>query len=636
MKSSLNIFLLLFFALFYLQVNGQKKKIKKANTTYSNLEYINAIEIYKEVAKSGYKSEELYNRLANAFFFNAKYTEALQWFDSLYVLKKGKLSPELLLRFSQSLQSEGKETKAKIIYNQFLSSQDVKNEEFLSAKDYLNIIEKSSERYLIEKLSINSKKYIDFGNLMKNDTLYFASNRADRRMKKNVDTWTNQPFLDMYYSVYNTIDSSFFKPQLVKGDVNSKLHESSPTISKDGKTMYFTRSDNSNEKNTINHLKIYKATRDSIGRWTNVSDLPINNNSYSNAHPILNALEDKLYFVSNRPGGFGQTDIYCVKILSDGNFDKPYNLGSKINTKGRESFPFISEKQELYFSSDGHFGLGGYDVFYINLSSTDKQLINLGKPINSKKDDYAFAINTESRKGFFSTNRHRSDDIYKLIEKKSIKDVFYDNLFGLVVDADTNEYLDSVLVTVRNKNNEIIKSLYSNKEGEFNIEYNTLKSLIIRADKFGYNSNQLFILKNSSTNKVTIPLEKNIVKVKKGIDLSKVLNIVIYFDFDKYAIRDDAKVELEKIVTVLKKYPKLHIDLKAHTDSKGPDVYNLELSEKRANATLNYLVKQGVSKNRLSAEGFGEKEILNKCKNDIKCSKEEHQKNRRTEFIITE
>lgn len=158
MKSSLNIFLLLFFALFYLQVNGQKKKIKKANTTYSNLEYINAIEIYKEVAKSGYKSEELYNRLANAFFFNAKYTEALQWFDSLYVLKKGKLSPELLLRFSQSLQSEGKETKAKIIYNQFLSSQDVKNEEFLSAKDYLNIIEKSSERYLIEKLSINSKK----------------------------------------------------------------------------------------------------------------------------------------------------------------------------------------------------------------------------------------------------------------------------------------------------------------------------------------------------------------------------------------------------------------------------------------------------------------------------------------------
>ena len=180
----------------------------------------------------------------------------------------------------------------------------------------------------------------------------------------------------------------------------------------------------------------------------------------------------------------------------------------------------------------------------------------------------------------------------------------------------------------------ILDSLYSNSNGEFAFEFIKLKPLIVRADKEGYDSNQLVFSTDSIPENIIISLQKSIVKVEPGIDLSKVLNIVIYFDFDKYAIREDAKVELEKIVTVLQKYPEIKINLRAHTDSQGPDAYNLKLSKKRAKATLDYLVQQGISKDRLTSEGLGETEILNGCINDVKCSKDQHQQNRRTEFII--
>ncbi len=638
MNNRYKIAIIFMLSLFSFSVIGQSKKLKKASKKYQQFEYIDATEIYKQVAESGFTSEELLVRLSNGLFFNSKYKEASKWYKKLYTLKNGDLHPKLLLRYAQTLRVIGKEEESKDIYNEFLKSAATEQEDFASAADYLDIIEKNSSRYIINELPINSKKYIDFGTHYKQDTIYFASTRGYRRRIGRIDTWTNQPFLDIYYAILDSVENSYSKPKLLKGEVNSKHHESTPVITRDGSTMYFTRSNSTplydKKKNPIAHLKIYKATKNEKGEWENITDLSINGEHFSNAHPVLSPKEEKLYFVSNRPGGKGQTDIYYVDIFKSGNLGKPVNLGSKVNTKGRESFPFISRDYELYFSSDGHFGLGGYDVFYIDLKSKDMQLINLGKPINGEKDDYAFSINSVSKKGYFTSNRGKSDNIFSLIETSPIQDLLEIEVSGVVVDKKTGEILPNAKVTLRNKKDEVVVSLTTNNEGEFSSKINRYQPFTVRAEKEDYLPEDVFVYKKQKDPKVKIELEKNLQKIEQGIDIAKILNVVIYFDFDKSDIREDAKVELEKIVAVLQKYPQIQLDLRAHTDSKGESEYNRELSYRRAMESMQYLMNRGISKERLSAQGFGESELVNKCKDEIECSEEEHQENRRTEFVI--
>lgn len=637
MNNRYTIILTLVFGFLSLLSHGQNKKLKKANQKYDQFEYIDATEIYQQVAESGFTSEELLRRLSNGLFFNSKYEASVKWFEKLYDLKNGKLTSKELLRYAQSLRSVGKEEEAKRVYNEFLKTSAVKENDFLSAADYLEIIEENSNRYQTDNLNINSK-HIDFGTHLLNDTIYFSSTRGTRRRVRRIDTWTNEPFLDIYWSVFNTEKKKYSKPKLIKGAVNSKHHESTPVITKDGNTMYFTRSNDKplydNEKNPIAHLKIYKATKDAKGNWRNIQDLSINGEDFSNAHPVLSPLENKLYFVSNRPEGKGETDIYSVDIFESGKLGQPENLGPKVNTSGRESFPFISKDHELYFSSDGHFGLGGYDVFYIDLKSKDKQLLNVGKPINGEKDDYAFSINNISKKGFFTSNRSTSDNIYSVLETKPIQNLLKMEITGDVIDDETEEALSDFTITVRDENNKVIETTKSDKDGKFKITVNKYKSHTVRVESDDYSPDDIFIPKKSKNPKIQLKPKKNIQKIEDGIDIASILNIVIYFDFDQSEIREDAKVELEKVVVVLKKYPTIKIDLKAHTDSKGEDNYNVKLSQRRADASMNYLLNKGISKDRLTAKGFGERQIINKCVNKVKCSEEEHQLNRRTEFII--
>ena len=637
MKNRVPLILVAVFALSTLFAYGQNKKLKKANEKYNQFEYIDATEIYLQVAESGFTSEELLRRLSNGLFFNSKYKEAESWFKKLYDLKNGKIESKELLRYAQSLRSNGKEEEAKRVYNEFLKTSAVNEDGFLSAADYLEIIEENSNRYEINDLDINSK-YIDFGTHYRNDTIYFSSTRGTRRSIGRIDTWTNQPFLDIYYSLLDAENTAYTKPKLLKGDVNSKHHESTPVVTKDGKTMYFTRSNSTplydKEKNPIAHLKIYRATINEKGKWGNIEDLSINGEHFSNAHPVLNPQEDKLYFVSNRPEGMGETDIYSVDIFKSGRLGEPKNLGSKVNTKGRESFPFISRNYELYFSSDGHFGLGGYDVFYIDLLSESKQLINLGKPINGENDDYGFSIDVVTKRGYFTSNRTQIDNVYDLIETKPIQDLLEMKISGTVRDKQTDELLANSKVTVRNKNNKIVQILQTNAEGAFSASVNRYESYIIRAEKQDYNPDDVFVEKKQKDVNIDLKLDKNRQKVEEGIDIASILNIVIYFDFDKSNIREDAKVELEKMVAVLTRYPGIKVDLKAHTDSKGEDSYNQKLSQRRAEASMQYLIERGILKDRLTAKGYGESQLKNECSNTVKCTEEEHQLNRRTEFIV--
>jgi outer membrane protein OmpA-like peptidoglycan-associated protein len=634
-----NTYRITFFALTFLSVLGltaQEKQIEKANDEYENSAYIDASEIYLKVIESGFKSPEIILKLGNAYYFNANYTEAVKWYDELYVYKEQSIDKSYLLRYSQSLKAVGDTKNAAKIYNEFLKLSEILNDDFRNTKDYLDIIEMNSNRYDLDTLRVNSK-YIEYGSFFRNDTLYFSSTRNNRSSIGRIDAWNNDRFLDVYTTVFDAEKNKYLKPKLLKGDVNSKYHESSAVITKDGNTMYFTRSNTSflddKNKKEITHLKIYRATKIK-NRWTNIEDLSINSDNYSSAHPVLSPDEKTLFYVSDMPGSIGKTDIYSVDVYDQGELGKPKNLGPKVNTKGRESFPFISSDYELYFSSDGHFGLGGYDVFYFDLVAKQQQLINVGKPINSANDDFAFGINNLNKKGFVSSNRSGVDNIYTLVETIPIKDIIEFNLSGFVTDKKTKELLANATITVTDRNGKIQSITATNSEGKFSVKINRFKSNIVKAEKVVYATSNKFIPVEDNKEIAKLELDKNQIEIKDGIDLAKNLHITIYYDFDKASIRADAAVELEKIVAVLNRHKEINIVLNSYTDSRGRASYNLRLSEKRAQRAIEYLIKRGIDKTRLIGKGYGETELLIDCKYPEKCTKEEYQLNRRTEFII--
>ncbi len=613
---------------------SQSSKLDKANAKFNNYNFIEASKIYQKVAESGYESEELYQKLGDLYYFKSQYTEAEKWYEKLYALKPSGLKSEYLLRYSQSLKATGQSKKSEGVYNEFLETSGILNDEYTSSADYLEIIAENSNRYKVESLSINSDG-IDYGAFVHEGTLYFSSCRSLGK-KKLIDSWSERPFLDIYSVAYNEKANTFEDPIPLDSDINTKFHECSPVLTRDGQTMYFTRTNSTprikKSKKERTELKIYRATKVN-GAWANIEDLSINGDNYSNAHPMLSPDEKTLYFVSNMPTTIGQTDIYAVSINSNGSLGKPVNLGPKINTKGRESFPYITEDNALYFSSDGHYGLGGYDVFYIDLKTTGRQLLNVGKPINSASDDYAFSINDYTKKGFFSSNREATDNIYGFTETKPIKELLESRLKGQIVDSDTGVPVPNAVVTIASEDQTIKYKIQTDEQGIFETTLNKFKSHTITVNNKDYEATDAFLEKGKEAYEKDFKLVRNVFEINENqTDLSKLLKVKhIYFDLNKATIKEDAKVELEKIVAAMQTYPNLRINIRSHTDSRASAAYNMALSNKRAKATKDYLIKRGIAPIRLSAKGYGETQLLNTC---ARCTEAEHRQNRRSEFIV--
>lgn len=623
---------------------SQERKLKKANEKYKQLAYIEAINVYLKVAESGYKSEELFEYLGDAYYFNANYKEAERWYEELFSLTEN-VKPIYYLRYSQSLKSIGKDDISKQWFDKYAIKANLKAKEFKNTNDYLQIINQNSDRYIIKNLDINTEG-IDFGaNYKDKDTygfkkiVYASTDGVATMSSRRRNSWDGLSFLNLYEATIND-DGTLSNPMKIKGNVNTRFHESSAVFTSDGKTMYFTRNNSSpkskRSKNEIQHLKIYRAHWVN-GEWKNIEDLSINSDNYSTAHPALSPSEDKLYFVSDSPQSIGQTDIFMVYINKDGTLGKPMNLGEKINTKGRESFPFVSKDNELYFSSDGHYGLGGYDVFYIKLKGNgyEGSLINVGKPINSSFDDFAFVIN--KHKGFVSSNRSGGkgyDDIYSFIENKDIKELSKSILFGVVKDINTKEPIPNATITVFDKNNIEVTTAKSDAKGAYQILLERSLSYLVKTNKDYYNGDDFFIENTPEKLEHNFELSKNTVEITQGEDIAKLLNVIIYFDYNKYDIRNDAKVELEKIIATLKLHPTIKLDIRSHTDSRGSDNFNMILSQKRNQATIQYIINRGIDAKRLTGKGYGETQLVNKCSNGVLCDEKMHQANRRSEFII--
>ncbi len=641
------ILLILPFLLKLVLVNSQEIKINKANQDYEKFAYVNAVKTYEKVAEKGYKSVELFQKLGNAYYFQGKLQEANNWYSELFNLSQD-LDKEYFFRFSQTLKAVGNYEKANQIMSQFNQNNKLDSRGLLAKNqnNYIENIKKNTGKYQIMNAGINTE-FSDYGTAFYNDELVFTSAREveDRDTKRH--SWTNQPFTNLL-CVYKDGDSLIGTPKLFSEDIASKFNESTAVFTKDGTTIYFTRNNFINgkkgkDKNQTVLLKIYRATKEN-NHWINLEELPFNSDNYNVAHPALSPDEKTLYFASDMPGTFGASDIFKVKINEDGSFGIPENLGNKINTEARETFPFVSEDNKLYFSSDGLPGLGGLDVFVTDLNNNVYFGItqNMGEPINSSMDDFAFIIDSQLNYGYVSSNRKEDnlgyDDIYIFTATPSCKQ----QLKGIVIDKNSKKPLIEAKISLYDKDGNVLKSMISDSNG--NYEFGDIDCGLvvkIRAEKLSYNINEvtLNIPNESGMTFQEVELELQINSVKIGDDLRNSLGIdIIYFDLDKSNIRPDAEVELAKIVEIMKQYPNMKIDIRSHTDCRQTFSYNMSLSDRRAKATIKWLIDNGIDKKRLTGKGYGESQLVNDCgcepTNESVCSEDEHQKNRRSEFII--
>ena len=625
---------------------AQKAKIAAADKKYNSYAYIDAIQTYERLAEKGYQSVEMFEKLGNAYYFNSDFEKAVQSYEKLYQLQS-ELAPEYFYRYAQSLKATGKEKEAATILAKFenKSSDDSRSKRLKNNTDYLEDIKANVGIYTIENAGINSK-YSDYGSTIVDNKLIFTSARDTGGVGQRKHAWTGEHFTNLYAAGVNgeLIPSN---PVRYDANVNSKFHEATPVFTKDGNTMYFTRNNyldgkKGKDANKVTLLKIYKATLVN-NRWTNVTELPFNSNNFSTAHPALSPDEQTLYFASDRPGTIGQSDLYKVAINSNGTYGEPINLGVEINTEGRETFPFVTKDNQLYFASDGHPGLGGLDVFTtkINNDGSFGEVENDGAEVNSPKDDFGYYRDSEINKGFFSSNRDGglgSDDIYRFTSKDKCKQI----LKGIVTDSATGETLAGVQLILLNKQYKVIAETTSDALGYYAFDVNCRKTYHIRANKKDYTSKETKLRTPEVTGetKLDIQLESTICRVAVGDDLGKCFGIkMIYFDLDKSNIRKEAALDLAKILDVLIQNPTIKLDIRSHTDCRQTAKYNMALSDRRAKATIAWLVSKGIDSSRLTGRGYGESQLINDCgcepTNASNCTEEQHQMNRRSEFIIT-
>ena len=625
---------------------AQKAKIAAADKKYNSYAYIDAIQTYERLAEKGYQSVEMFEKLGNAYYFNSDFEKAVQSYEKLYQLQS-ELAPEYFYRYAQSLKATGKEKEAATILAKFenKSSDDSRSKRLKNNTDYLEDIKANVGIYTIENAGINSK-YSDYGSTIVDNKLIFTSARDTGGVGQRKHAWTGEHFTNLYAAGVNgeLIPSN---PVRYDANVNSKFHEATPVFTKDGNTMYFTRNNyldgkKGKDANKVTLLKIYKATLVN-NRWTNVTELPFNSNNFSTAHPALSPDEQTLYFVSDRPGTIGQSDLYKVAINSNGTYGEPINLGVEINTEGRETFPFVTKDNQLYFASDGHPGLGGLDVFTtkINNDGSFGEVENDGAEMNSPKDDFGYYRDSEINKGFFSSNRDGglgSDDIYRFTSKDKCKQI----LKGIVTDSATGETLAGVQLILLNKQYKVIAETTSDALGYYAFDVNCRRTYHVRANKKDYTSKETKLRTPEVTGetKLDIQLESTICRVAVGDDLGKCFGIkMIYFDLDKSNIRKEAALDLAKILDVLIQNPTIKLDIRSHTDCRQTAKYNMALSDRRAKATIAWLVSKGIDSSRLTGRGYGESQLINDCgcepTNASNCTEEQHQMNRRSEFIIT-
>lgn len=688
---------LLFPIVIQAQQNKNTALIKRAEKEYNSLRYVSTIVLLQEALKKDTLQTMQKEMIANSYRKIKDFDNAAIWYSKLNLAKDFK--PEWALHYAEVLANQKKYQESEKYYQKYLStaSTDVRVANFAKSYQSISNLAKDQGLYKVNYTDLNTINS-EYSPAFYKDGLIFSSNRNRYDVTKTMFGWDETPFSDLYVvnqlhtiKVVNTdsllkevrkdsvrlkklykVNDDDTRPtsndtkvlgnislpfkldtlgqlfvlnqnaKFVGGKVNTKYHEGSAVALTDG-SLIFTRNNmfngkTSKSKEGINKLKLFTA---SGPNWETITAFPYNNDEYSVGHPAVNKAGTLLIFSSDMPGGFGGVDLYYSKRSSNtAIWEKPVNMGKLVNTEGDEMFPSITRDSILFFASTGHVGLGGLDIFQVGLKEETAigTVINLGAPINSSVDDFGLIKAEDGKTGFFTSNRRGNDDIYSFVTLQPIpkKIVVVEqpiySLEGKVLNKDNKQPIALATVVLTTPNGDPVQ-VKTDDQGNFKFKLSPKTDYSLAGEKTGY-------MKANGGNLTTNGLKKSEVLKRdlymNQIVIGKAIKIDnIFYDFDKFNIRPDAALELDKLVTVLKENPTIWIELGSHTDSRGNDLYNQKLSQNRANSAVAYIISRGISKERITAKGYGETMLVNNCGNGVQCTVEAHQLNRRTEFKIT-
>jgi outer membrane protein OmpA-like peptidoglycan-associated protein len=744
--------LLIVFSIQFTQ--AQQQDLQRANRLFDKTYYSDAIPLYEKISTKNQTAEVIQN-LGDCYFYTNDYEKAQAQYSLLIQSKSKELNEDFYFRYAQTLKAKGKYAEANdILRNFYLTSNNTAAIEKLD-KDIktLKNVSAIGERFDIHNLKLNTVNS-EFGGVVFGDKLVFASVKKKPNLFDKTYKWNNESYLNLVSIPLNNINANDSIVSYFSKDLKSPMHESNAIFTKDGKTMYFTRNNSNNGRrgknaDKISNIQIFRAELVN-NKWTNITSLPFNSPNYSVEHPALSTDEKTLYFSSDMPGTLGSLDIFSVSV--DGlSYGTPINLGDKINTPKREQFPFISKDNKLYFSSNGHAGYGALDIFVSEIQgNTFSKASNVGFPVNSGYDDFAYYIDSDSKEGYFSSDRiggKGKDDIYSLKETKElIIEDCKQYIAGIISDVDSHLALENATVILKNGTNQEIQKATTTADGKFSFTVECESNYSLFATKENYTENtrnlkisgernksndgsmeirsveiikkeeqialeqknaaalllaqqlkaaelvafeqkkkadaialqeqkkeetiaikqkkkddaialeskrladlaaeqqlkkdklvadkksaELAAAKKKEKTAAILAAEKDVVKDKDRLIIK---TDPIYFDYNMWYIRKESKRILNRIVELMNKYPEMVVEIGSHTDNRGNEKFNLNLSQNRADATRNYILEQGIPKNRILARGYGESVPIVKCIPEASCDEEQHELNRRSEFVI--
>jgi outer membrane protein OmpA-like peptidoglycan-associated protein len=760
----------LIFLLMGSSLMGQSRLEQLGNRNYDEYSYDRAIKYYEELDN---KSTEVKRKLAVSYFKTQDFDQA-EWYYTQLVE-----SPEAVVEdyynFSQVLAMQEKYPESvRWMFKYQENKADIKATQFISDPNYFESMIKEENGYKLKNLDINTADQ-EFGATFFKEDVVFVSSRVGLQTVVRRWNWNQLGFLDIFQAEQDTTDMELMNPERHHKKFNKKYHEGPASFNLAGDRMVFTRNNykSRSSKGEVN-LEMYESKLIE-GVWQKPTPLPFNNREYSVGHGSLSQDGNVIYFISDKPGGYGGTDLYKAERNEAGDWTEPILLGDNINTDGNEMFPYMHPDSILFFSSNGHIGIGGLDIFYVDVRERGlNRVTNMNAPVNSSKDDFAFIINDERTKGYLSSNRkggRGDDDIYSFTREEPLK--FYQLLRGKVID-ELGAIVPNTRVVMRNSKGNVVGERIADAKGEYMFEVEEDEAYSLIAEKETYSrglgkfatdrknmefkqnlmvtrvkpeksvgqvismdgpvdmtakaydyADQRLVYKEINTHSPGLSILSMVRDIRNGepipgaeiylydkitgeetlmespetgdntwileqgeyanrrfaikvikpgyqpmefdfetpddamgqhsfltklipvlqpdqsldIDLTTLFDIrPIFFDLDKYNIRSDAKIELNKIVELMNAKPKLVIELTSHTDCRASMGYNDRLSNNRALATAKYIRKRIKHPERVTGKGTGEKKLFNDCacEGEVKsdCSEEEHQMNRRTEFTI--
>lgn len=607
---------------------AQSQNLKKANKLFSKRSYTEAIVSYEKLERT----QEVLQNLADSYLYTNQLTQAVTIYKELNETYDIAKDDDLQFRYGHALKGIEMYTNADKIFSAYFGTLHNSNE-------FMEEIKKTTPHDFELTALHNENGHNDFGmSFFGKDRVVFASSRNE---ENPIYAWNNLPYLDLYSASLSN-DNQLSDVTAFPNEINTNSHESNATFSSDGNIMYFNRTSNTRHKDgdlKVANIKIYRSEMID-GTWTNLSALPFTSDSYNTEHPSLSKDGKTLYFSSDMPGSIGSFDIFKVAVNEDGTYGTPENLGVLVNTAQREQFPFISDINTLYFSSNGHQGYGGLDVFRSdNINGSFVNILNLGTPANSPLDDFSFVIKEIKNNGYVSSNRSGEDQLFAFTRKDN--DLANYLVEGIVMDKNSKELLSGSLITLFDENKQVLQDTIVNNDAYYKFKIEPNKKYSVRGtrklyipyevdfstDKDGKVSHNIYLLLE--------PYEDAEERISKNEqDITQVNLEKIFFDYDKWNIREDAAIILNTLTDLMKKYPDMEIEVASHTDARGSNDYNLALSKKRATSTMDYIVSQGIDRNRLRSIGYGEEQPLNHCVKEEICDDKEYDINRRSEFTL--